>query len=240
MPAILVNSLILGLEVACATIALGLASRRFPKFRCLSRVSRLASPGESHLCRRSCKGSASWHYPGWRGWRLRLWPMRGQLHWLAMALGHISTELDRFRNPWIMMSLCVALSLAPRFLDSLAMATRRLLGSGNVSHSARDAARLLGSGPRARAVRLAQRHDDGSLARRRLSGLVSRRDQSGPRPASSSPGSMGEPSRRPSCISPRSGRRPRSGGRTGSVRDREQSGGSRFGLAVIGTAAACP
>ena len=37
---------------------------------------------------------------------------------LAVALGHISAELGPFRNPWIMMSFCVALSLVPRFLSS--------------------------------------------------------------------------------------------------------------------------
>jgi hypothetical protein len=78
----------------------------------------------------------------------------GQLLWLAIAPGHIATEFDGFRNPWMMLSFCVALSLAPRFLVVWHWQPASA-GSGNESRSARDAARLMGAG-RARAARLSR------------------------------------------------------------------------------------
>jgi ABC-type Fe3+ transport system permease subunit len=153
VPTILFNSLLLGIEVACATIALGTlragAQRLTSSNNIVARVARRIA-----LMPPLVQGLGFLAIPWLAGLASTSLADAGQLLWLAIALGQIATELDGFRNPWMMLSICVALSLAPRFLV-LWHWQRARAGSGSEFHSARDAARLLGVS-RARAARLAQ------------------------------------------------------------------------------------
>jgi hypothetical protein len=153
VPQILVNSLILGVEVAAATIALawlvGRGSLARPGQRLGSLVARRIAfvpplvQGVGFLAFPWLAGLASSYFVDLGRWRS-----------LAVALGRISTELGPFRSPWIMMSFCVALSLVPRFLNSWQREARRGLSRVR-SDSAFDAALLAGA-TRARAVRLSR------------------------------------------------------------------------------------
>ena len=127
VPGVLVNSADSRSRVALRDDRAGLARRSRPSRRPSPTPRRSArSPGELPLCRRSCKGSVSWHFPGWRGWRRRLLVDLGRLAAAcASPSARIATELDPSRNPWIMMSSCVALSLVPRFLEFLAHGRHR-------------------------------------------------------------------------------------------------------------------
>jgi ABC-type Fe3+ transport system permease subunit len=153
VPRILVNSLILGVEVAAATIALawlvGPGSLSRSRQRLGSLVARriaLVPPlvqGVGFLAFPWLAGLASSSIVDLGGWR----PLAG-------ALGRISTELGPFRNPWSMMSFCVALALVPRFLIAWQREARRDLSRVR-SDSAFDAALLAGAS-RAGAVRLSR------------------------------------------------------------------------------------
>jgi ABC-type Fe3+ transport system permease subunit len=153
LPAIVVNSVILGLEVAGAAIAmawLGPGSRASVGSRSLvarfagrlaflpllvQGIGFLALPWLASLASNSLAGS-------------------GQFRPLAALPGRIAAELDVFRTPWIIMSFFVALSLVPRFMilrrgeDTIAL-------SRYPRASARDAIRLAG-GSRAQIAWLSQ------------------------------------------------------------------------------------
>lgn len=152
-PAILFNSLILGLTAACVTIAL--ASLRFRAGEFASSTNRRA-----RLARRLAmipplvQGLGLLGIPWIVGLAAQSLKDSGQLHSVAAAMSTLATELDPFRNSWLMLLLCVSLSLAPRFLV-LWPWDRRDDESGRAASSARDAARLIGVG-RASAARLAR------------------------------------------------------------------------------------
>ena len=115
VPRLLANSLILGLEVACATIAIawlvgprsipGAAQRLRGGFTrpiallppLVQAIGVLALPWLAGLAALSLGDLDRWK------------PLKD-------ALGCISRELDPARNPWIVMSCCVGLALVPRFL----------------------------------------------------------------------------------------------------------------------------
>jgi ABC-type Fe3+ transport system permease subunit len=153
VPGILINSLILGLEVAGATIALTwLVGRGWWARRSRGLGARLARripfvpplvQGVGFLALPWLAGLASAFLVDLDRWRT-----------LAVALDQIAIELGPFRNPWMVMSFCVSLSLAPHFLSSWRRDARRD-PSRFCSDSAFDAALLAGAS-RARAGRLSR------------------------------------------------------------------------------------
>ena len=117
VPGILVNSLLLGLEAACAAIVLAWLTRPDRRVRGSRRLG-------TRLARRLAfmpplvQGVGLLALPWLAGLASVFLVDLGQWRPLAVAFGRISTELDPFRSPWIMMSVAVVLSLVPRFLVS--------------------------------------------------------------------------------------------------------------------------
>jgi ABC-type Fe3+ transport system permease subunit len=153
VPRLLANSLILGLEVAFATLAIAwlvgprlvpAASRRLSGG--MTRWAALVPPlvvGVGLLALPWLAGLAAAYLIDFERWRP-----------LGNALGAIARELDPFDNPWLMLPCCVALALLPRWLGSLhggAQADPARVAST----SAIDAALLAGAS-RAWAVRLSK------------------------------------------------------------------------------------
>lgn len=153
VPAIVVNSLTLGLEVACVLIALaclrasahGLATSQSLSARVTKRIAFVPPliQGVGLLTLAWLAGLAS-----------DSMPQVGRLRAVAVTLGRFATELDLFRNPWLLMSLGVALSLVPRFLI-LSRGQSGEAPAGTGAASAVAAARLAGVSL-ARAAQLGQ------------------------------------------------------------------------------------
>jgi ABC-type Fe3+ transport system permease subunit len=145
---LLANSLLLGVEIACATVAVAwLAGTRAtdqnnqPVGTRLARLLECAPPllaGVGLLAISWLAGLGSASLADMSGWRQ-----------LAIGLESISARLDASRNPWIAMSCSVALSLVPRFVRFWP----REAHSDRSWSSAQQAALLAGAS-RGRAVRL--------------------------------------------------------------------------------------
>jgi hypothetical protein len=144
VPAVLVNSLILGLEVACATIVVAWLRGSFRGFA-RSRSPAIRVAGRLALAHPLVQGIGFLALPWLAGLAASALADSRQLRPQSVMLAHVATELDRFRNPWMMMSFCVALSLVPRLLV-LWQGEPRIVRLRVPRDSALDAARLAGGG----------------------------------------------------------------------------------------------